>query len=144
MSGSVRQRTGIPKEFAEVRRAVEELGYDLKRVTGGHYIFQNENPVEAWGQTKMTTIPSVIKTTKTLRSILNNVGYFKAHHLKPDGSPAPEQTAIAVVDGLSSFDQRRTKAFYAWQKAVKQSLRAGSAKLPSQAQFEKSWQPPKS
>lgn len=130
-------RTGIPREFTDVRRAVEELGFELKRVTGGHYIFKNEAPVESWEQAATVCIPSHIKAPKTLRSILNGAGYFKAHQLKPDGSPMPMQTAAAAVDGQSIVDNRRSRAFYAWQKAVKQSLRAGSAQMPRLEQFEK-------
>lgn len=90
--------TGIPRTHQEVVRAARELGYSHDHTTGGHIFYTKANPDKKLGQEARLVIPSDIKTEKTLRNILNGMGYFAAHGLNKNGQPLKREKTDAAAD----------------------------------------------
>lgn len=90
--------TGIPRTHHEVVRAARDLGYGYDHTSGGHVFYTKTNPDKKLGQEQRLVIPTDIKTEKTLRNILNGMGYFPANGLNKNGQPLKRDKIDAAND----------------------------------------------
>ncbi|MFN7113739.1 MAG: type II toxin-antitoxin system HicA family toxin [Alphaproteobacteria bacterium] len=118
--------TGIPRSHHEVVRAARELGYSYDHTCGGHVFYTKDNPDSKLGQERRLIIPTDIKAEKTLRNILDGMGYFEANGLNKNGQPkarAKEDPAAEEAKKLEKMESRFIQEMRGWKKQMSQHFR---------------------
>jgi hypothetical protein len=119
--------TGIPRSHHDVVRAAKDLGYRHDHTNGGHVFYTKDSPDKKLGQEKRLIIPyPEIQAEKTLRNILNGMGYFKAHGLNKDGQPKLREKADPAAEEEKKMYKLETRFIQdtrIWKQQMKQHLR---------------------
>lgn len=126
--------TGIPRKSEDVQHEARKLGYKLAKElglrtregTGGHLIFEKENPDKRLGQSRLLVIPKNICTEKTLRNILKSMAYFEANGLNKNGQPkarVKESPAAEEARNLKKVQSRFIQDIRGWKKKMRQHFR---------------------
>lgn len=123
--------TGVPRDYHKVVKAAKDLGYQYSYSTGGHDFFVHPNPDSNLGQARKLTIPTEIKGTGTLRSILKGMGYFEANGLDHSGQP---RSARAASGEMAAQAEKKVASKFIvdtrdWKKEMKRYAR-GVAEHP--------------
>lgn len=127
--------TGVPREYSKVVKAAKELGYQYSHSTGGHDFFVHDSPDKSLGQAKKLTIPTEIKGTGTLRSILKDMGYFEANGLDHAGQPRSQKRDVEAE--LAAAERKTETKFLTdtreWKKDMKRHYRGIVPDHPGEA-----------
>lgn len=116
--------TGIPRTHHEVVRAARELGYAYDHTSGGHVFYTKDNPDSKLGQEKRLVIPTDIKTEKTLRNILDGMGYFTANGLNKNGQPKVREKAVTTPENETyKLETRFIQDTRQWKQMMRQHIR---------------------
>lgn len=116
--------TGIPRSHHDVVRAARDLGYSYDHTTGGHVFYTKDDPDSKLGQQKRLIIPTDIKSEKTLRNILDGMGYFEANGLNKNGQPKVKKSAAQDTEAeVQKLETRFIKDVRAWKQQMRQHLR---------------------
>lgn len=135
--------TGIPRSHHDVVRAARELGYSYDHTTGGHVFYTKANPDKKLGQEPRLIIPTDIKTEKTLRNILNGMGYFAANGLNKNGQPLKREKPAEEADEnarLHKLESRFITEVRDWKKEMHRHAR-GIVPYPGPQPVAEGFQP---
>ncbi len=127
--------TGVPRDYSKVVKAAKELGYAYSHSTGGHDFYTHDSPDKSIGQAKKLTIPTEIKGTGTLRSILKDMGYFEANGLDHAGQPKSQKRDVEAE--LAAAERKTETRFITdvreWKKDMKRHYRGVVEQSPGPA-----------
>ncbi|HYD17260.1 MAG TPA: type II toxin-antitoxin system HicA family toxin [Patescibacteria group bacterium] len=117
--------TGVPRDYAKVVKAAKELGYEYSYSTGGHDFFVHPDPDKDLKQAKKLTIPTEIKGTGTLRSILKGMGYFEANNLDFSGQPKSDKAEreAAALAAEKKVETKFITDVRGWKKEMHRHFR---------------------
>lgn len=125
--------TGVPRDYSKVVKAAKELGYAYSHSTGGHDFYIHAD--KSIGQAKKLTIPTEIKGTGTLRSILKDMGYFEANGLDHAGHPKSQKRDVEAE--LAAAERKTETKFLVdtreWKKDMKRHYRGIVPEHPGEA-----------